>query len=199
MVSYLRFRKSRKKVRALRGFSLAEVLIAIVIITILTIGSIAVYSLQLAKARDTERSNDIARIKLLVDQVVAEYGAPPSERTTARRMPEACKTDADIFGCFTALRLSNVEDLTELVLDPSDGVSIPGSDKTYRYKYGANENAYSVCTTLEDQGSRLLNADASGAPATPNGSNSSDMYCIRYTPPGAAQVTAVAEIDEPSS
>lgn len=181
------------------GFSLAEVLIAIVIITILTVGSIAVYSLQLAKARDTERSNDIARIKLLVDQVVAEYGAPPSASTTARRMPAACKTDTDLFGCFTALRLSNQEDLTELVLDPSDGVQIPGSDQSYQYKYGANENAYSVCTTLEDQGSRLLNANNSGASSDPDGSNSTDMYCIRYTPPGAESVDIVEEIDPPSS
>lgn len=189
------FSLPRKK---LRGFSLAEVLIAIVIITILTIGSIAVYSLQLAKARDTERSNDLARMKLLVDQVVAEYGAPPSDSTTARRMPQACKTSTDLFGCFTALRLSNVEDLTELVLDPSNGVSIPGSDKTYAYKYGANANAYSVCTTLEDQGSRLLNADANGADAEPNIDNSTDMYCIRYTPPGAEAVLSVSEIDEPA-
>ncbi len=185
--------------RGLRGFSLAEVLIAIVIITILTIGSIAVYSLQLAKARDTERTNDLARMKLLVDQVVAEYGAPPSDVTTARRMPQDCKTSTDLFGCFTALRLSNVEDLTELVLDPSDGVAIPGSDRTYKYKYAANENAYSICTTLEDQGSRLLNSDTNGAVSDANGSNSTDMYCIRYTPPGATQVLSVQEIDEPSS
>jgi type II secretory pathway pseudopilin PulG len=185
--------------KALPGFSLAEVLISIVIITILTIGSIAVYSLQLAKARDTERTNDLARMKLFVDQVVAEYGAPPSESTTARRMPQACKTGSDLFGCFTALRLSNVEDLTELVLDPSDGVAIPGSDKTYQYKYGSNENAYSVCTTLEDQGSRLLNSDTGGGVADSNINNSTDMYCIRYTPPGATQVVSVQEIDEPSS
>jgi prepilin-type N-terminal cleavage/methylation domain-containing protein len=185
--------------KGLRGFSLAEVLIAIVIITILTIGSIAVYSLQLAKARDTERTNDLARMKLFVDQVVAEYGAPISDSTTARKMPQACKTATDLYGCFTALRLSNVEDLTELVLDPSDGVAIPGSDKTYRYKYGANENAYTICTTMEDQGSRLLNSDTNGAIAEANASNSNDMYCIRYTPPGATQVLAVQEIDEPSS
>lgn len=185
--------------KGLRGFSLAEVLIAIVIITILTIGSIAVYSLQLAKARDTERSNDVARMKLFIDQVVAEYGAPPSEVTSARRMPQACKTSTDLFGCFTALRLSNVEDLTELVLDPSDGVTIPGSDKSYQYKYGSNDNAYSICTTLEDQGSRLLNSDEAGSVSEPNGNNSSDMYCIRYTPPGAEQVVSVQEIDEPSS
>ncbi len=182
---------------ALRAFSLAEVLIAIVIITILTIGSLALYGSYMGKARDTERQNDVTRINLFLSQMVAEYGAPPRNKAGARKMPTDCKSsDTNLYTCFKALALSTDDDLKSLLLDPSAGVIIPGSDKPYKYKYGANENSYSICATLEDQASSLMNADASGG-KTPAPNVSTNQYCLRYTPPGATEVTSVNAVDDP--
>lgn len=184
---------------SVRGFSLAEVLIAIVIITILTIGSIAVYSSQLAKARDTERVNDISRIKLFLDTIVGQYGAPPKLGMKARKIPAECKVDTDLYKCFKKLQLSSKEDLVSLFLDPSDGITIPGTTEPFLYKYGSNSNSYSICTTLESQSSSLINADASGNTSAALDSNkTNNMYCERYTAPGdPTGVTSVKAIDDP--
>ncbi len=171
------------------GFSLAEVLIAIVIITILTIGSIAVYSTQLAKARDTERTSDIARISRLLDQFIAEYGLPPnSDIGNARRIrKDTVKTACDgasLFACFKAVGYSTNNDLYEMLTDPSQGIANNQSTdtKTYGYLYNADENSYKICSMLEDQGSQLLNFNYDGAGDAAGTGN--DIYCMTYTPAG---------------
>ncbi len=177
------FDHSHLRFRSTAGFSLAEVLIAIVIITILTVGSLAGYSMQLGRARDTERSNDISRIKLLLDQFVAEYGAPPGKDNKARRLKKAeCKADGQLLECFKALQLSTDEDLTEMFLDPSDGIQIPGVTETFAYKYASTQNSYVICATLEDQNAGILNSDKDGKDAL--GSTPDNMYCLRYIAPG---------------
>ncbi|MDZ4217376.1 MAG: prepilin-type N-terminal cleavage/methylation domain-containing protein [Candidatus Gracilibacteria bacterium] len=186
----------RIREHALRGFSLAEVLIAIVIITILTIGSLAVYSSQLGKARDTERGNDISRIKLNLDEIVARYGAPPGADNKSRRLTDDCKSNtADLWGCFTALKLSSIEDLKEMLLDPSADIKIPGTVDSFIYKYGANDNSYSICATLEDQQSSLINSNKDGG--TSLSTTSDNMYCLRYTAPGGTEVIVVEPITDP--
>lgn len=169
---------------SLRGFSLAEVLIAIVIITILTIGSIAVYSSQLGKARDTERGNDIARIKLNLDTIVGQYGAPPNAAPKVRKMPAACKTDTDLLGCYRELALSSVEDIDAMMTDPSQDNTIPGTSETYNYKYASNANSYVICATLENQKSAQINADSKGKKLAGASTALNNMYCEWYTAPG---------------
>jgi len=199
------FSLSRLKSRSLRGFSLAEVLIAIVIITILTIGSIAVYSTQLAKARDTERTNDVARIKLMLDQFVAEYGLPPNpDIADAKRVSrntkvkDNCAALDTLYKCFSKINYSSKEDLLELFSDPSQGIpnNQASPPQPYGYLYGADQNTYKICTMLEDQASKMLNSTYAGAEGAA-GSND-DLYCISYTPPGVASpVAAVTLMDDP--
>lgn len=188
------FDSSSLRFRSSAGFSLAEVLIAIVIITILTIGSLAVYSAQLGRARDTERTNDISRIKLLLDQFVAQYGVPPgSGADKARRLKKnECKTDNTLFECFDALQFSTTEDLKEMLLDPSDGIQIAGATGPYGYKYSSSENSYVICATLEDQNASIINSDKDGKDVL--GTTADNMYCLRYIAPGDATALSPAEL-----
>ena len=195
---------SSLRLKARAGFSLAEVLIAIVIITILTIGSIAVYSSQLGKARDTERSNDISRIKLYLDQLVAQYGAPPNPNFNPRRFPAGstktdCQDNKKLYDCFKTLQLSSKEDLYEMFLDPSQDVvnSRSASSAPYGYKYGATDNSYKLCSMLEDQQSPILNSDNAGASAS--GGAGDDLYCVTYTPPGDTDVNSVDLLTIPTT
>ena len=188
--------------KALRGFSLAEVLIAIVIITILTIGSIAVYSSQLAKARDTERMNDVSRIKLYLDTIVGQYGSPPNSALKARGIKDktGCKGEKVLYECFKSLKTSSDEDLHNMFVDPSQGVLNTRSSKTdvmgeYNYRYGADQNAYKICAMLEDQSSRQLNADVEGKDTTVR-TDKDDLYCLSETPPGATPIEAVFPITD---
>ena len=185
----------------LRGFSLAEVLIAIVIIAILTIGSITAFSASIGKARDTERVSDIMWIKQKLDQFVGDFGTPPGIDAKGRRIPQDCKVTAALFTCFRKLNYEAKDPLTEFFFDPLSGRAIPSGSSTYKYKYGADQHSYSVCATLEDQGSRLLNADKGGALKDSTNldfGKNDNMYCLRFAPVGATQVSAVAELNDPT-
>jgi prepilin-type N-terminal cleavage/methylation domain-containing protein len=198
------FHATRPQLKMARGFSLAEVLIAIVIITILTIGSLAVYSAQLGRARDTERMNDISRLSLLINQFTGDYGSPPSAELVTRRLKDAtaktaCTTEAGLYKCFEALKLSSKEDLLEMFFDPLDGVTVPGSSKEYNYAYEADKNSYAICAILEDQGSSNINADPTGKAFSNGGtkaSNNENLACIYYTPVGANQIVTVSPLTD---
>lgn len=186
---------------SMRGFSLAEVLIAIVIIAILTIGSLSVYSTQIQKARDTERRNDITRIKALLDTVIGEYGAPPGEAAKSRKLKNKAKCDArnTLLDCFKTLKISTDSDLDEMFADPSIGIlndRVTGGDIRYGYRYGSNENSYKICTMLEDQGSSDLNFayDGRGEPASTAYDN---LYCITNTATGGQPVQELVNLEHP--
>jgi len=186
--------------RYLRGFSLAEVLIAIVIIAILTIGSLAVYSSQIQKARDTERRNDVTRIKGLLDTVVGEYGAPPGEEVQSRKLKQIddCKARAKLLDCFKELQVSTEDDLDNLFADPSQGIQndrVEG-ERLYGYLYGSNRNSFKICAMLEDQGSSDLNTKYSGA-ADPARSENDKLYCIDNVVTGGEPITEVVRVDHP--
>lgn len=187
--------------RSFRAFSLAEVLIAIVIITILTIGSMAVYSSQLGKARDTERGNDLARIKLLIDQIIGEYGSPPSTAVAARKLKDTpCKTNKDLYKCFQYLKISTDDDIREMFLDPSQGIANnrSASVAVYGYRYNADQNSYKICVMPEDQSSKLLNAKLSGEDGS-DASKNDNLYCLSYYPPGlTTKITTVELLSDPT-
>lgn len=186
--------------RSLPGFSLAEVLIAIVIIAILTIGSLAVYSSQIQKARDTERRNDITRMKGLLDTVIGEYGAPPGEDTQSRKLKQIddCKAKAKLIDCFKELKVSTEDDLDNLFADPSQGIQNDriSDERLYGYLYGANKNSYKICTMLEDQGASDLNTKYSGAP-NPSRSEEDKLYCIDNIVTGGEPINEVVRMDHP--
>lgn len=183
----------------LRGFSLAEVLIAMVIIAILTIASLAVYTSQIQRARDVERRNDITRIKALLDTIIGEYGAPPGEDSASRKLKkrEDCKQRTKLLDCFQALQLSTEDDLNELFADPSQGIlNDRAADKRYGYLYGANENSFRICTMLEDQGSSDLNAKYSGEKEINEGAFD-NLYCINNIAIGGKEINEVVVLDHP--
>lgn len=183
--------------KPLRGFSLAEVLIAIVIITILTIGSIAVYTSQLAKARDTERVNDVSRIKTYLDTIVGQYGTPPGDKIKSSRglgKKTGCNSLATLYTCFTTLKISSTEDLKNLFLDPTEGNqnTRSTSNAVYGYRYGADQNSYKICSMLEDQTSNNINATLVGADIPPGTGNGQDaLFCLSETPVGAKAIATV--------
>ncbi|MGE3278898.1 MAG: prepilin-type N-terminal cleavage/methylation domain-containing protein [Candidatus Altimarinota bacterium] len=186
--------------KPLRGFSLAEVLIAIVIIAILTIGSLAVYSSQIAKARDTERRNDVTRIKGLLDTVIGEYGAPPGEDVQSRKLKqvEDCKVKTKLLDCFKELRVSTEDDLDNLFADPSQGIQndrVEG-ERLYGYLFGSNRNSFKICAMLEDQGSSDLNTQYSGA-ADPARSENDKLYCIDNIVTGGEPINEVVRLEHP--
>ncbi|MDF2379305.1 MAG: type II secretion system protein [Candidatus Gracilibacteria bacterium] len=188
------FDRSQLRFRSASGFSLAEVLIAIVIITILTIGSLAVYSSQLGRARDTERGNDLSRIKLYLDQFIAQYGSPPGPNNSARRLKEdACKGSFHLMKCFQNLEYSSAEDIKEMMRDPSDQVPVPNeTGKKYVYYYGSTPNSYTICSFLEDTKSNFINSDANGAEKT---DGTGTAFCLRYLAPGDTPPSSLDEID----
>lgn len=184
----------------MRGFSLAEVLIAIVIIAILTIGSLAVYSSQIAKARDTERRNDVTRIKGLLDTVIGEYGAPPGEDVQSRKLKQIddCKVKTNLLDCFKELRVSTEDDLDNLFADPSQGIQndrVEG-ERLYGYLYGSNRNSFKICAMLEDQGSSDLNTQYSGTP-DPSRSENDKLYCIDNVVTGGEPINEVVRLEHP--
>ncbi len=179
------------------GFSLAEVLIAIVIITILTIGSLAVYSSQIAKARDTERVNDITRIKGALDVFIGDYGLPPNpDINNARRIRNAeikttC-TGASLYDCFKLIGASSDTDLYEMLTDPSQGIknNQVSGDVRYGYLYVGDENSYKICAMLENQGSKLLNYNYEGTGASEAGGGD-NIYCEFEKPAGVDAANSV--------
>jgi prepilin-type N-terminal cleavage/methylation domain-containing protein len=184
----------------LRGFSLAEVLIAIVIIAILTIGSLAVYSSQIAKARDTERRNDVTRIKGLLDTVIGEYGSPPGDQVKSRKLRNVsgCNATNDLLKCFNSLQLSTEDDLDQLFLDPSQGIvnDRSGGTETYGYLYASNENSYKICAMFENQGAPDLNFDYSGTESKDlNAYN--NLFCIEHKAIGGEDAGEVAPLTPP--
>lgn len=205
MESYLSslYRCFRRRYRqwfrsSLRGFSLAEVLIAIVIIAILTLGSLAVYTTQIQKARDTERRNDITRIKGLLDTVIGEYGAPPGEDSQSRKLKriDPCRQQSKLLDCFKELKLSTENDLDNLFGDPSQGIQNDRIDgeRLYGYLYGANKNSYKICTMLEDQGSSDLTTSYSGSPDADRGEDDK-LYCIDNIVTGGEEINEVTRLD----
>lgn len=186
--------------RHLPGFSLAEVLIAIVIIAILTLGSLSVYTTQIQKARDTERRNDITRIKGLLDTVIGEYGAPPGEDSQSRKLKkvDVCRQKTSLLDCFKELQLSTENDLDALFADPSQGIQNDRIDgeRLYGYLYGSNKNSYKICAMLEDQGAADLNASYSGSP-DPDRSENDKVICIDNVVTGGEEITEVTRIDHP--
>ena len=184
----------------LRGFSLAEVLIAIVIIAILTIGSLAVYSSQIAKARDTERRNDVVRISGLLDTIIGEYGSPPGDKVKSRKLKgiAGCNTPNDLLKCFTTLQISTDEDLNQLFLDPSQGIlnDRNGGTKTYGYLYASNENSYRVCAMFENQGAPDLNFDNTGTKEKES-SSYNKLFCVGDKAIGGQEVGPVVALIPP--
>lgn len=185
---------------SLPGFSLAEVLIAIVIIAILTLGSLSVYTSQIQKARDTERRNDVTRIKGLLDTVIGEYGAPPGEDTQSRKLKkvDVCRQKSQLLDCFQALQLSTADDLDNMFADPSQGIQNDRIDgeRLYGYLYGSNKNSYKICAMLEDQGSSDLNTSYSGTP-DPDSSENDKVICIDNVVTGGEEITEVVRLDHP--
>lgn len=209
MITYFKTYLKKLQATSLRGFSIAEVLIAIVIITILTIGSIAVYSAQLQKARDTERKADLDRIRGYLDEIVGRFGSPPGTDPKSKKLKkiEECKTDSDLFKCFEKLQLSTEDDLIALLTDPRQDVNndrATGSNTEYSYYFGSTENSYRICSMLEDQGAiDILNFKNDGVTeidgTTVTHSGQDDMYCIDFLQPGGTPVSSIKKVAEPVS
>lgn len=187
------------------GFSMAEILIAIVIITILTIASISVYTAQIQKARDTERKNDVAKVAGFVDEIIAKFGIPPMENpSTRRKLPSECAltgASPDLFKCFQKLKMSTDDDLKMVVTDPLQGTlnqrTSGAGDRSYGYFYGADQNAYKICTMLEDQGAYdILNSNYEGTDEKYAEGKSDNLYCIKFNS-GGKEHNGVSKILDP--
>jgi len=190
----------RLQATSMRGFSIAEVLIAIVIITILTIGSISVYSAQLQKARDTERKADVDRIRGYLDEIVGRFGTPPGEDASRKleKIGDECSSNTDLFGCFKKLQMSTVGDLVELVTDPREEVpNDREDDRQYEYLYGSTANSYRICAMLEDQGALdVLNFSNDGVEEA-DSDKYDNLYCISFKQPGGDDVDGVDAVENP--
>ena len=188
------------------GFSMAEILIAIVIITILTIASISVYTAQIQKARDTERKNDVAKVAGFVDEIIAKFGIPPMENpSTRRKLPADCALTAanpDLLKCFKKLKMSTDEDLKAVLSDPLQGTlnqrTSGAGDRTYGYFYGADQNAYKICTMMEDQGAYdILNSNYEGTTEQFADGKNDNLFCVKFNS-GGNEHSGVSKIVDPA-
>jgi len=148
----------------LRGFTIVELLIVIVVIAILAAITIVAYNGIQQRARNSERVSEMASIERYVKLYVADNGAPP---TTTSGCYHARSNVAS--GCESLNSLRNISQYLGNATLPTD----PINDGTYRYVYargmrkssdglsitGGNHSDYVIIGNLEGSSASTFTFD----------------------------------------
>lgn len=167
-----------------QGFTFVELLVVIVIIAVLVAATANyLFSQGSAKANDVERKNDLNQIAASIEQFQASYGEPPNPEVKSRKIKgkvsecENVSNFPDLMNCFKALKYIEGEGLASLAEDPKQDIEHPDSGNPYRYLYGADNNAWKLCTLLENQTDPDLNDDYQGS-GTYGSEEGDRTYCV---------------------
>jgi len=170
------------------GFTFVELLVVIVIMAVLMAGTANyLFGQGGAKARDTERKNEMKQVSALLEQFTASFGEPPNDDVKNRKlrknsMYSDCKSVDNyksLMKCFKSIKYIDGEGLESLTLDPKEGIENAEGKHEHAYLYASNNNGWKVCALLENQTDPDVNANYQGQ--SDDADEGERLYCLVST------------------
>lgn len=141
----------------MRGFTLIEIMIAVSIMTILSIVGLTSFNFSMMKSRDSQRKSDLSLLAKAVHQFANDFGDFPTDNGTG-----------GILGCNSAdggeLVVCNYPNQFAVYVNGAQEIYLSKTpadpNGSYHYYYRKNTDGFSLFSILENTNDANYNTDA---------------------------------------